>query len=192
VDKSTVQRILQDATEVLDAAGIEKDLRSTAFEKAVDLLAGTPRTTEAQGSADGAPNLGSSEDPGDKAKSIAKKMHIGAENIPYVYELDDDVSLAIKRSVLAKDKAGATQEVALLYAAARQAGGYDETHTRASAIRERAESMGVLDATNFASHLTSKTDWFTHKGKGANREFKVTTAGYDAAGELVVKIRGSK
>jgi integrase len=44
--------------------------------------------------------------------------------------------------------------------------------------------MGVLDKTNFATHLTDKKDWFTRKGDGASREFKVTTTGYEEAGKL--------
>jgi hypothetical protein len=194
MDKSAVQQILEDANEVVKASKVGAELRTVAFEKAVDLLAGQTRvagatTHDGGGSGDG----GGGQVVGDKAAALAKKMHIDASKIPYVYEFeDDDVSVTVKRSALADGKAGATQELALLYAAARQAGGYDESHTKVAGIRNRVESMGVLDKSNFAAHLTDKTDWFTHKGKAANREFKVTSTGYEEAGKIVLKITGGQ
>jgi hypothetical protein len=196
MDKSAVQRILEEANEVVKASAVATELRSVAFEKAVDLLAGTAsRTPGGDGGAGGggadAGGGGAAVD--GKAVAVAKKMHIDASKVERVFDFeDDDVSLSIKRSVLAKDKAGATQELALLYAGARQAAGYDDSHTKVADIRSRVESMGVLDKSNFATHLTDKTDWFTHKGKGVSREFKVTSPGYEDAGKLVLKITGGQ
>src|SRR5256885_12204817 len=51
------------------------------------------------------------------------------KKIKYIYDFeDDDVSVTVKRSALADGKAGATQELALFYAAASQARGYGEAH----------------------------------------------------------------
>jgi hypothetical protein len=192
MDKNAVQQILHDAQDAVDAAGVEKELRPVAFDKAVDLLAGpTPR--DLSGAGDGGTEGGGKVAVGDKAAALAKRMHVDADKVARVFEFeDDDVALTIKRSVLSKDKAGATQELALLYAAARQVGGYDESHTKASEIRARADDMGVLDKGNFATHLTSKKDWFTRKGDGVNREFKVTTTGYEEAGKIIAKITGGQ
>ena len=197
MDKSAVQRILEEANEVVEASGVATELRSVAFERAVDLLAGT--ALRAPGGDGGAGGAGADARGGGaavadgKAAVVAKKMHIDASKVQRVFDFeDDDVSLSIKRSVLAKDKAGATQELALLYAGARQAAGYDDSHTKVADIRSRVESMGVLDKSNFATHLTDKTDWFTHKGKGVSREFKVTSPGYEDAGKLVLKITGGQ
>jgi len=190
MDKNGVQKILHDAQEAVEAAGIEKELRPVAFDKAVDFLAGT--TARGLTDAGDGPEGGKGA-VGDKAAALAKKIHVDPDKVARVFEFEDeDVALTIKRSALSKDKAGATQELALLYAAARQAGGYDESHTKASEIRARADDMGVLDKGNFAAHLTSKKDWFTRKGDGTNREFKVTTTGYEEAGKIVVRITGGQ
>jgi hypothetical protein len=194
MEKSAVQQILEDANEVVKASKVGAELRTVAFEKAVDLLTGQmTRVAGATSHDGGGSGDGGGGEVGDKAAALAKKMHIDASKIPYVYDFeDDDVSVTVKRSALADGKAGATQELALLYAAARQAGGYDESHTKVASIRNRVESMGVLDKGNFAAHLTDKTDWFTHKGKAANREFKVTSSGYEEAGKIVLKITGGQ
>jgi hypothetical protein len=192
MDKNAVQQILHDAQDAVDAAGIEKELRPVAFDKAVDLLAGTT-ARDLSDPGDGGAGGGGKVAVSDKVAAVAKKMDIDGEKVARVFGFEeDDVALTIKRSALSKGKAAATQELALLYAAARQAGGYDASHTKASEIRQRADDMGVLDKPNFAAHLGSKKDWFTRKGDGANREFKVTTVGYEEAGKIVAKITGGQ
>jgi hypothetical protein len=199
MDKSAVQQILKDAQEAVDESGVEAELRPLAFEKAVDLLSGALKLT-AQGGGGGSANgdaegqSGAGAEVGDKATRIAKRMHIGADKFPYVYDLEDeDVSLIVKRTIFPKTKANATREVALLYAAARQAGGYDEGHTSTAEIKKHCENMGVLDDHNFSAHMSAKKDWFTQKGKKpADREYKVTQPGYEEAGRIITRITGGQ
>jgi hypothetical protein len=100
------------------------------------------------------------------------------------------VALIVQRSKLASSKAKATREVALLYSAARQAAGYDETHTPIASIKTRVEDMGVLNEHNFASHVKN-TDGLSQRGQTpSTREYKVTQHGFEEAGKIINRVTG--
>jgi hypothetical protein len=195
VEQAAVQKILEAAQEAVDAASIKGDLRPVAFDKAVDLLAGVPAArgpllTGGEGDAGGSENGGGEGAPAtDKAKAIAKKMHITADNVEKVYDLDDDVSISVQRSKLSSDRANATLDLALLYAGARQAA-YGDTTTNVTDVRSLVDNFGVLDGKNFSSTLNKKKNWFTIKGSGKSRTLKVTSAGYEDAGKRIVELLG--
>lgn len=194
-DKETVEKILTQAREVVAAAEVPEALQPLAFEKAVDLLAGTPHAPAAPGaSANGAPadsGDGSSAPVDQRLAKIAQRLGVEASKLAYVYDLDDDdVTLIMPRSKLDATKAIATREVALLYAVARQAGGYDATHTKVGDIKSKVDDMGVLDAGNFASQV-KKIEGMSVKGATAqSREFKVTQHGYEEAAKVITRLTG--
>jgi hypothetical protein len=194
MEQAAVQRILEDAQEAVDAASIKGDLRPVAFEKAVDLPAGVPVAGVAgEEGGGGRRGGGGSENGGgggpvtDKAKAIAKKMHITADKVEKVYDLDDDVSITLQGSKFPKDRANATVDLALLYAAARQ-GGYGDTTTSYADLRAVADEFGVLDSGNFAGTIGKHKNWFTIKGTGKSRTVKVTNTGYEDAGKRIDEI----
>lgn len=194
-DQDAVQKILASAHAAVQGAKIPKELQPLAFEKAIDLLAGpVPATTSGGGGQQGGDsNGGRGGDPltdDERLAKIAKRTGADASKLGYMYDLDDeDVNLVIQRSKLATSKAVATREIALLYCVARQAGGYDATHTAVSLIRQRVDDMGVLDESNFATSVR-EVDGMTGKGARQNREFKVTQHGYEEAGKLITRVTG--
>jgi hypothetical protein len=192
-DRATVDKILTEAREAVDAAEVPEDLRALAFEKAIDLLAGTVQAVNgaAAASGDETSRDGAAAGFDQRLVKIAQRLGVDVPKLAYVYDLDqDDVTLVVPRSKLHSTKAIATREVALLYAAARQAAGYDETHTRVTDIKSKVEDMGVLDAGNFASHV-KKIEGMSVKGSTAqSREFKVTQHGYEEAAEVIARVTG--
>ena len=188
MDRTEVDRILTEAREAVDAAQLPPDLRVLGFEKAVDLLSGDVPSNTTNG---GVKNDGDVPPVDDRLAAIARRLGVDTAKLAYVYDLDDDdATFVIQRSKLSSTKADATREVGLLYAAARQAGGYDETHTAVAKIRSKVEDMGVLDPNNFASQMTS-IEGVTSRGATAqSREFKVTQHAYENAGKLVERLTG--
>jgi hypothetical protein len=195
-DQQDVQKILASAHAAVEAAKVPKELQPLAFEKAIDLLAGSvapasPAAASAKAKDDGSDGKTRDGVSGDeRLAKIAHRTGVDTSQLPYIYDLDDDdVTLVIQRSKLATSKAVATREVALLYCAARQAGGYDDTHTSVSLIRQRVDDMGVLNVGNFATYVR-EVDGMTGKGARQNREFKVTQHGYEEAGKLITRLTG--
>jgi hypothetical protein len=195
MDKSAVQQILVEAQEAVDGASLREDLRPVGFEKAVDLLAGVPAPQAPADGGDGG-DTGSGrprDDTGvtasDKAKAIAKKMHVTADKVEKIYDLDEDVSISVQRSKLPSHRANATLDVALLYSAARQAA-YGDATTTVADVRSVVDNFGVLDGKNFSATLKGKKNWFTIKGTGQKRTLKVTSAGYEDAGKRIVELLG--
>jgi hypothetical protein len=182
-----VADILRVALEAVRKASIPDKLEEVAFGRAVDLLSGGVSTAQPKGasSADG------SGEHGDRVAKIARRMAVEPGALAYIYDIEDDgVTLIVQRSKLSRDKANASREVALLYAAARQAGGFDEAYTPSTEIRQRVSDMGVLDPNNFGPKLAAMRDWFAIRGSGQKREFKVTQHGYEEAGKIVRRVVG--
>jgi hypothetical protein len=184
-DRDTVDRILAEAHAAIEAASIPDDVRPVAFGKAFDMLAGAAASTAATPETDDT-GLGT----GTRLGRIAKKLNIDVKTAEYFFDPDEeDVTLAVPRSKLDSNKSTATRQVALLYCAARQAGGYDDTHTSVANVRSKVENMGVLDPGNFATHLKN-IEGITVRGSGQSREFKVTSHGYEQAAKLMNQIKG--
>jgi hypothetical protein len=185
-----VAAVLKLALEAVRKADIPEALEEVGFGRAIDLLGAGVAIPKGQSATLGS-SLGGG-DHGDRVTKIARRMGIDPGALAYVYDVDDDgVTLVVQRSKLAKDKANASREVALLYAAARQAGGFDEGSTPSGEIRQRVSDMGVLDANNFGPKLAAMRDWFAIKGAGQKREFKVTQHGYEEAAKIVHRITGA-
>jgi hypothetical protein len=190
-DNPQVVELLTAALEAVTTARIPDDLRPVAFGRAVDLLSGTDSVSSTNASS--TQEQSNETTPiGDQLAKIARRMGIEAKALAYIYEIDsEDVTLVVQRSKLSKDRTNASREVALLYAAARQATGIDNGHTSSANIRQRVSDMGVLDESNFAAKLALMRDWFAMKGTGAKREFKVTQHGYEEAGKLITRLTGA-
>jgi len=200
VEQAAVQKILEDAQAAVDSASIKGDLRAVAFDKAIDLLAGVPAApapvvTSGGGGGGGLENGGDGGDGGgsttasEKATAIAKKMHITADKVEKVYDLDEGASISLQRSKFPKDRANASAELALLYAAARQAG-YGDATTDFSGLRAIADEFGVLDGGNFSGTMGKHKHWFTIKGSGKAKTAKVTNTGYEDAGKRITELLG--
>lgn len=187
MDETSVRAILVAARKAVDEAGLPESLQAVAFERAIELLAGKVTPSPAGGKTELEDELSDDQ----RVAKIAKRMDVDASLLARVYDLhEEDVSLIVKRAKLAASQAGATRQIAVLYCAARQAGGYDQETTNVALVRDRVADMGVLNEANFATHLKD-ADGISIRGSGPSRELKVTQPGYERAGELVTQLAGS-
>ncbi|MDQ2969474.1 MAG: hypothetical protein M3R37_14325 [Actinomycetota bacterium] len=187
-DRTTVEKILSEAQGAVEGAGISDELREVAFGKAVDMLGGTVVPAATAAASEQVDTGGGGGD--DLLAKIAKKLGVDAKTADFFFDSDaDDVTLVVPRSKLNPKKSDATREVTLLYCAARQAGAYDATHTSVENIKTRVENMGVLDSSNFSTHLKN-IEGLSVRGSGQSREFKVTSHGYEQAAKMMNRIKG--
>lgn len=190
-NSTTAKELLQAAHKAVVDAGIPEPLQEVAFTKAFDLLAGNkPATTpDGGGKVLDSGSVDNTFTGDERFAKIAQKTGADVNKLPYVYDIDDEgVSMLVKRSQLGNSDAAATRELALLVAAARQAGGFD-TLTKIETIRERVEDMGVYDPKNFSTTVKG-IPGVTIKGTGNTRELKVTQAAFEEAGKLLNRLTG--
>ncbi len=177
-----IEDILREAAAAVEAAGLPDDLRSAAFAKAVDLIAGAggPSTPQATSTAVAEP--GRTRDDHGLLSMIAERFGIDAELVNEALAIEDgEPSLVVARTKLANTDQGAAKQIALLIAAARQAAGVEDW-TDASVIREAVTSYNRFDTNNFAKALNSLEDDFSFSGKGQARRVRVRRDGFRNAG----------
>jgi hypothetical protein len=180
---------LREAAEAITAAKVPAKLHEIAFAKSLDHLLGTPpqesqaadlrQTSERQQDSNQVDTLG----------RIAAKLKIGSAIAERVFAVDgDEVHLGVARKALADSRKAATQEIAYLIAAGRQASGLEEI-TAASVIRDVCEQVGVLDGNNYGAAIRElQGHGFLIKGSGNSRELKINQVGYEKASEIVTCI----
>jgi hypothetical protein len=192
----TLAEILRKAYGSVRAAELPESLAVVAFEKAVELLAGTgaPATPAPTAEESNSPDAAASPPASGGPKSlerVAAKLKLSLETVNEVFHLDGEtIGLSIASSKLPKAKLAATKELALLLTAARQAGGWDEEWTTSDELRSVAEEFGKFDPPNFAKALTEQGEYFGFQGKGVSRKIKVNRKGLEEAAILVKKLAG--
>jgi len=175
-----VSGILREAIRVVREAEIPEDLQSVAFSEAVRLisssesLAGQPAATIPAGE-------------GTPLQHIATRLDLGVEVVSEVYFEDGDgINVGVAPRRLESATARATKQLALLVAAGRQAAGLDaEGWTSTAEIRKVCRDFGKFDEGNFASTIREMQDHFNFRGKGLQRQVRLTRGGWEAAQELV-------
>ena len=183
-----IEDVLREAAAAVDAAGLPDDLRGAAFTKAVDLIAGTQAPSAAE--ATGVPKPETKKTTSDALEMIASRFGIDLDFVDEAFAIEDDVpSLAVGRTKLANSDKGATEQIALLVAAARQAAGVEDW-TESSVLREAAANYNRFDKNNLAYTVSSLEDDFSFSGKGQARRVKVRRDGFKNAGTLVKQILG--
>jgi hypothetical protein len=170
------KEILVEAARIVDDIGLPDELRAVGFGKAIDLVA----------RAKAPPGDASYVETSDELGSIALKLGLPEESVHGIYHRDGDaLGIGVAPVMLEKSPARATKQLALLLAAGRQAGGYDEGWTTVGRIRDVCREFGRLDAPNFAGSITEMTDVFTFRGKGTKREVHLTQPGWERARDLI-------
>jgi hypothetical protein len=183
-----VEEVLRQAAEAVANAGIPDDLRAAAFERAVELIAGTTPTDQA-----GAPpsSARGPEVAGTPIETIATKLKLDTELVGEAFHVDDngELRLSFGPSKLEHQKSKATKQIALLLAAGRQGSGQEEwTETRT--IRDAVQDFGKHDQANFATTITEMDDFFSMSGSGQSRKVKLNRTGFEEASKLIQQIRG--
>lgn len=200
-DQMTVQ--IRDAVartiDDLDFAGIEGEDRPVVLRAILDFrLDGSRAITQAPAAfpassisehrTTGVPTPHTN--PGDVLGKIAGAMKVDRELLEYVYDVQDgEPTLVISAKRLPDRKAEATKMIAQLVAAARQGAGLEDW-TGAGTIRSVVGDYGRLDPNNFAAAIQGLDKVALSRGKGSNRELKITRAGMEDIASLVVSLVG--
>jgi hypothetical protein len=188
-----IRNLFSQVINVIDELNLDPALRPIAFEMGVELLAksgGAGRSS--QGDGNNASNGGADFGDDPKLAMIARKLEVTDEEVDRVFhDSDGELGIGIAASKLPKAMSAAMKDIALLVAAARQAGGYDLSWTKTSEIRRICIDFGKFDTANFASTITEMGGVFNFRGKGQSREIKVLRPGFEAAGTLVKRYAGT-
>jgi hypothetical protein len=188
-----VKQLMKDAVKAIEEANVPDDLRVTAFEKSFDALLGA---TEAKGvpaelEEPAPPARRTAPTAGPSLASIASRLGVDGELVDEIfYEDGDFLALALAPSRFDPRKAAATQQIALLLAAGRQAGGWEEW-TAVGVIREVCRDYGRFDVANFATTIKRMGDVFNFRGRARQLEVRVTRPGYEQAADLVRALGGA-
>jgi len=184
-----VSDILVNALKEVEEAGIQGDLRSVAFGKAVDLLSvgsvwheSSPAGTRVR-MQEAAPLY--AETP---VAKIAAKLKLDVETVSQVFDASEgSLELIVGQGKFDKRASGGTKEIALALVAGRQGAGMEEW-THMGVIREAAEAYKRIDPPNFASTIKAMDDVFSIKGTGTKREVKLARPGWEKAADLVTRL----
>lgn len=179
-----VAGLLREAVRAVEEAGVPDDLRAAAFEHAFNAMLGAdagcggqPHVAEPDASAgpSGEPSL----------QTMAKRLGLDPEMVRDVYYVDgDELGLSLAPSRFDPRKAAATKQIALLVAAGRQAGGWEEW-TPVRIIRETVRDYGRFDQANFATTIKNIGHAFNLRGRAQQVEVRVTRPGLEQAAQLI-------
>jgi hypothetical protein len=196
IDHKTAEEILRAAHEAVKGAKLPGSLEVPAFEKAVDLLAaqvGLAVAPAAPPPDTGAPP-GSEDQGGEKSLAqVASTLKLKPDLVGEVFHIDKgELKLTPAASKFESAKSAATKEIALLVAAGRQAGGWDEDWTTTANIRQVCDDYGKYDTANFSTTILDMGDVFSFSGTGQSRKVKVNRKGKEQAAKLVKKLAGEE
>lgn len=186
--------------EDVDALGANGDDRKIILEALLKarLLGAEPttgQTRQTSGRAPGEP--GRAATPSDSADDdvvgrIGAALGLDRDIVEQVFsETDGEPILVVSSRKISQNKAQAAREIAQLIAAARQAAGLGEW-TSVRIIRAIVADYGRLDGGNFATSLQQLEDVAVLRGKGQQREIKVTRQGVEAVTDMVRVLAGAE
>jgi hypothetical protein len=181
---ANITEALKRATQIVDAAKVPADLRSAAFDRVLSqILSGKTPPPDSSASA-GVPTTA---DAG-VAQTLASKLGVSDELAAEVYQpkADGTLSVHVPTARLAKAKSAATKELALLVMAGRQAS--QEEWTDSDDIISVLQHYGKFDSPNNSSIMKEGENHWLVSGGGKKRKFKLRKVGWEAAGDLVMKL----
>jgi hypothetical protein len=124
------------------------------------------------------------------AQALATRVKRPVEELEDIYDFSaDPVALIVSPGRLASAVARATEQIALLVVASRQADSND-AWTPTSHIRAVCQEYARFDSSNFAGTLTSLHEEFAFRGTGRSREVRLTRPGWDKVSKLLAELGG--
>ena len=185
--------ILVAALRAVREAEIPDSLQPTAFSKAVDLIAGTNARPQEQQTPDRRTEPQDSASSGSMMDELVGRLKLDRAVVEEVFhESDGQIHIAISpKSISGVSAKAATQEIALLVAAAGQSSG-DDQFIASEEIRKVVDEFGKLNEGNFATYISGMSDVFQFLGMGAARKVKLNRAGWAKAAELVNRLGGGE
>ncbi len=191
MDPNDVESILSGAVKAVTDAKVPDDLKSVAFEKAVDLLAG--RITPAAAATQGAAGAVASPTPvaGSQLDRLAARLGLPHDVVDGVFaEGRDGLHVNVRPERLSRSKSAGARELAMLVAAMHQA--ESDEPTSVEEIRRVVEDYNRYDQPNFASSLAALKGPFLMSGPSRTRTFKLTRPGWAEASKLVERLASQK
>jgi hypothetical protein len=184
-----ISHALKTAHETIVEAGLPAELQEVAFAEVLrHMLSGAPQPTGQS------PARPGSMHPGSKPSGVARlaaRVGVSEAALADVFEIvGDNVSLHVSSSRISSSKSGATKEVALLIAAARQGSGIDDAWTSVGYVRDALQQYNRYDLGNFSAYLHRAADAFNFRGKGTALEVRLTKPGWEIAITLLRSVAG--
>jgi hypothetical protein len=177
-----VTQALQAALEAVNSAGIPEDLRPVAFAKAFDTLGmGAPAVDQSRHM-----TMAKTTN-GDGLAMLAARLGLAPAVVDGAFVLESGrIEVVIPPGRFEVAKSRATEQIALLVAAARQGAGIDDDGwTSVDRIREECENFKRYDSSNFATTIKEMDDVFTVRGSGRDRKVRMTAPAWQRAAELL-------
>ncbi len=143
-----------------------------------------------QAAGNGSTQAGNQQPPTDWQSAIATRLDLAAEDVARLFHSDggQDLRLILNTKLLPKPQAAATQDIAALICAGRQAAKFDEGgSTSFDVVRKECSEYGVLNKSNFTGYLKKMKPKFLVEGKGMSQAMRVTAQGFDEAAEIAKK-----
>jgi hypothetical protein len=175
-----------DLRDELADSELEKDFALAAFPVLLERrLAGTssPSSDTRADQTPGTPGA-AAPDPS-AAQALATRVKRPIEELEDIYDFSaDPITLIVSPGRLPNTVARATEHIALLVVACRQAISSDGW-TSTSEIRAVCQEYARFDSSNFAATLTSLHEEFAFRGRGRSREVRLTRPGWDKVSKLL-------
>lgn len=129
---------------------------------------------------------------GDVLGMIGRALKVDRETLEFVYDIDDgEPIVVVSAKKIAPNKSAAARQLGQLIAAARQGAGLEEW-TSATTIRSVVSHYGRLDGNNFAASLQQMDSVAVIKGKGLQREIKITRPGFESTADMIRSLAGTE
>jgi hypothetical protein len=195
MDPKDVTAVLSQAVKAVADAAVPADLKSLAFDKAVDLLSRKPSAavgvqaaltpTRTAASPDAARDAGSPID------RLAARLKVSVELVEAVFTPNGPVlEISVPPDRIAKSMMAGARELAVLAAVADQF--TSDEPTASDGIRAVIEDYNRYDGPNFARALGGLKGTLLIGGPARARTYKLTRPGWAYATELVARLGAAK
>lgn len=170
---------LAEAIRLVEEAEVPSDLRVAAFGCVFNALDSSDSPTGGHSA--------EIENDGDPLAQIAGRLGVGRTLAEHAFVVEgDSLEIVIPAGRFESAKSKATEQIALLVAAGRQAAGLDpDGWTSVDHIREICEHFRRHDSSNFATTIKDMVEVFVVRGSGRDRKVRMSAPAWQAAGALV-------
>lgn len=129
---------------------------------------------------------------GDVIGKISAVLKLDRDLVELVYAVQDgEPMVVVSAKKIASNKAEGTRQLAQLISAARQIVGLEEW-TSSATIRQVVTDFGRLNVGNFAAALQRMDEVALTRGKGQQREIRITKPGIENTADLIKSLVGSE
>jgi hypothetical protein len=170
---------LAEAVRLVEEAEVPSDLRAAAFGCVFNALDSSDSPTGG--------HLADMKKDGDPLDRIASRLGVSRTVAEHAFVVEgDSIEIVIPAGRFESAKSTATEQIALLVAAGRQAADLDPSGwTSVDHIRGMCEHFRRHDSSNFASTIKDMDEVFVVRGSGRDRKVRMSAPAWQAAGALV-------